>query len=80
MLNEHFEGVIFEHMCRSSQLDHVTRRGSETEMAGKVHSKPEQFLFEIALANAGADARRGGVSKIYLRSYAPELASWKHEE
>ncbi|SCM70963.1 hypothetical protein KL86DES1_10746 [uncultured Desulfovibrio sp.] len=49
-------------------------------MAGKVHSKPEQFLFEIALANAGADARREGVSEIYLRSYAPELASWKHEE
>ena len=36
------------------------------------YSALEQFLFEIALADAGADARRGGVSAIYLRGYAPE--------
>lgn len=39
----------------------------------------EQFHFEIALADAGANARRRGVSAaIYLRFYAPKRASWKH--
>jgi hypothetical protein len=34
----------------------------------------EQFHFEIALAAARADARREGISAIYLRCQTPERA------
>jgi len=40
----------------------------------------EQFLLEIALADAGADARREDSAAICSRGYAPERASWKQRE